>query len=51
MKIIEVIADPGHHDTIVTIAEQQQIEDICSTQNNEDSRIISRLLIHPEKHQ
>ena len=51
MKIIEVIADSGHHDTIVAIAEQQQVDDIWSTQNTEDSRIITRLLVHPEKRQ
>ncbi len=51
MKIIEVIADAGHHDTIVGIAEQQQVEDIWSTPNNEDGRIITRLLVRPEKRQ
>ena len=51
MKIIEVIADPGHHDTILAIAEQQQVEDFWSTQNNEDGRIITRLLVHPENRQ
>ena len=51
MKIIEVIADAGHHDTIVAIAEQQQVDDIWSTPNTEDSRIITRLLVHPEKRQ
>ncbi len=51
MKIIEVIADAGHHDTIVGIAEQQQVEDIWFTQNNEDSRIVARLLVSPEKRQ
>ena len=51
MKIIEVIADPGHHDTIVAIAEQQQVEDIWSTPNNEDGRIVTRLLVRPEGRQ
>ncbi len=51
MKIIEVIADAGHHDTIVSIAEQQQVEDIWFTQKNEDGRIIARLLVSPEKRQ
>lgn len=51
MKIIEVIADPGHHDTILAIAEQQQVDDFWSTQNSEDGRIITRLLVHPEKRQ
>jgi len=51
MKIIEVIADAGHHDTIVSIAEQQQVEDIWFSQNNEDGRIVARLLVSPEKRQ
>jgi uncharacterized hydrophobic protein (TIGR00341 family) len=51
MKIIEVIADPGHHDTIVAIAEQQQVDDIWSTRSQEDDRIITRLLVNPEKRQ
>jgi uncharacterized hydrophobic protein (TIGR00341 family) len=51
MKIIEVIADPGHHDTIAAIAEQQQVEDIWSTPNSDDGRIITRLLVRPEKRQ
>ena len=51
MKIIEIIADPGHHDTILGIAEQQQVEDVWSTPNNEDGRIITRLLVSPDKRQ
>ena len=48
MKIIEIIADANHHDTIVGIAEQQQVEDIWFTQKNEDGRIVARLLVRPE---
>jgi len=51
MKIIEVIADIGHHDTIASIADQQQVEDIWFTQNNEDGRVVARLLVSPEKRQ
>ncbi len=51
MKIIEVIADAGHHDTIVGIAQQQQVEDIWFTQNNKDGRMVARLLVSPEKRQ
>ncbi len=36
---------------IVGIAEQQQIEDIWFTQNNQDGRIVARLLVSPEKRQ
>jgi uncharacterized hydrophobic protein (TIGR00341 family) len=51
MKIIEVIADASHHNNIVGIAEQQQVEEIWFTQKNEDGRIIARLLVSPEKRQ
>ena len=51
MKIIEVIAEPGHHDTIMAIAEQQQVEDTWSSPNHEDGRIITRLLVRPEARQ
>ena len=51
MKIIEVIADTGHHDTIVGIAEQQQVEDIWFTQNNDKHRSAIRLLVRPEQRQ
>ena len=51
MKIIEIIADASHHDTIVGIAEQQQVEDIWFTQKNEDGRIVARLLVRPENRQ
>jgi len=51
MKIIEVIAEAGHHDTIVSIAQQQQVEDIWFSGNNEDGRIVVRLLVSPEKRQ
>ena len=51
MKIIEVIADAGHHDTIRSIADQQQVEDIWFYHNDEDDRVVARLLISPEKRQ
>lgn len=51
MKIIEVIADAGHHDTILGIAEQHQVEDIWFTQKNEDGRFSARLLVRPENRQ
>ncbi len=51
MKIIEVVAEAGHHDTIVSIAEQQQVEDIWFSQKNDDGRIVIRLLVSPEKRQ
>ncbi len=51
MKIIEVIAGAGHHDTILGIAEQQQVEDIWFGPNNEDGRISAHLLVRPENRQ
>ena len=52
MKIIEVIADAGHQDTILAIAEQQQVEDCWSTMSQqEDGRIITRFLVRPEGRQ
>ncbi len=51
MKIIEVIADAGHHDTILSIAEQQQVDDMWFGPRNEDGRIAARLLVRPEKRQ
>lgn len=51
MKIIEVIADAGHHDTILGIAEQQQVEDIWFSPTNEDGRLAAHLLVQPEHRQ
>lgn len=51
MKIIEVIADAGHQDTILGIAEQLQVEDIWFGPNNEDGRIAARILVQPENRQ
>ena len=51
MKIIEVIADSAHHDTILAIAEQLQVEDIWFGPNNEDDRIAARILVQPENRQ
>ena len=51
MKIIEVIADTGHHDTILSIAEQHDVEDVWFSTSNEDGRIATRLLVQPENRQ
>ena len=51
MKIIEVIANAGHHDTILGIAEQHQVEDVWFMPNSEDGRVVTRLLVSPEKRQ
>jgi uncharacterized hydrophobic protein (TIGR00341 family) len=51
MKIIEVIADAGHEDTIRGIAEQHLIEDLWFSAVNEDGRIAARMLVRPEHRQ
>lgn len=51
MKIIEVIADAGHEDTIRGIAEQHLVEDIWFSTVNADGRIAARLLVRAEQRQ
>ena len=51
MRIIEVITDHGHVDTLRGIAEQQEITDIWVGQTDEDGRCSTRLLVAPEKQQ
>lgn len=51
MKIIEVIADIGHLDTIKSIAEHQHIDDVWYGHENEDGRVSARLLVSPSKRQ
>ena len=51
MRIIEVIADHGHLDTLRSIAAQQEAVDIWVGHNDEDGRCSTRLLVHPEKQQ
>lgn len=51
VKIIEVIADAGHLDTLLGIAEQQQVLDVWSSAAGEDGRVHVRMLVEPEKRQ
>ena len=51
MRIIEVITDHGHVDTLRGIAEQQEIVDIWVGQTDEDGRCSTRLLVTPNKQQ
>ena len=51
MRIIEVITDHGHVDTLRGIAEQQEILDVWVGQTDEDGRCSTRLLVNPEKQQ
>lgn len=51
MRIIEVITDQGHVDTLRGIAAQQEIIDIWVGHTDEDGRCSTRLLVPPEKQQ
>ena len=51
MKIIEVIADSGHVDTITSIAEQHDCEDVWTSPASEDGRQIVRMVVFPEHRQ
>ncbi|MDH5396317.1 MAG: TIGR00341 family protein, partial [Gammaproteobacteria bacterium] len=51
MRIIEVVTDHGHVDTLRSIAEQHEIIDIWSGHVDEDGRCSTRLLVTPEKQQ
>jgi len=51
MKIIEVIADAGHEDTIRGIAEQHLVEDLWFSTVNADGRIAARMLVQPAQRQ
>ena len=51
MKIIEVIADHGHLDTIIGIAEQQSVVDHWQSSVAEDGRCAVRMLVSPDSRQ
>ena len=51
MRIIEVIGDCGHVDTIRGIAEQYEIMDCWIAKSDEEERCSMRLLVRPEKQQ
>ncbi len=51
MKIIEVIADNGHLDTILGIVEQQGVIDHWQSTVAEDGRCAVRLLVSPDSRQ
>lgn len=51
MRVIEVITDHGHVDTLRGIAAQQEIVDIWVGHNDEDGRCSTRLLVRPERQQ
>jgi uncharacterized hydrophobic protein (TIGR00341 family) len=47
MKVIEVIADAGHEDTVRSIAEQHNVIDCWIGPPQEDGRLAMRLLVQP----
>lgn len=51
MKIIEVIVDQGHLDTILSIAEQQGVVDHWPSAVAEDNRCSIRMLVSPDSRQ
>ena len=51
MRVIEVITDQGHVDTLRGIAAQQELVDIWVGHVDEDGRCSTRLLVRPEKQQ
>jgi len=51
MRVIEVITDHGHVDTLRGIAAQQEVVDVWVGHNDEDGRCSTRLLVQPENQQ
>lgn len=51
MRIIEVVTDQGHVDTLRGIAAQQEVVDIWAGHTDEDGRCSTRFLVSPEKQQ
>lgn len=51
MKVIEVIAESGHLDTISGIADHHEIEDLWQAPAAEDGRVCLRLLVQDDKRQ
>ena len=51
MRVIEVITDQGHVDTLRGIAAQQEVVDIWVGHRDEDGRCSTRLLVRPERQQ
>ena len=51
MRVIEVITDQGHVDTLRGIAAQQEVLDIWIGHKDDDGRCSTRLLVQPERQQ
>lgn len=51
MKIIEVVTDVGHLDTVRSLSEQLELEDFWSGATDDSGRCSMRLLVQPEQGQ
>lgn len=51
MKIIEIIADPGHVDTLKGIAEQHEINDCWQVAGDSEDRAVIRMLVSDARRQ
>ncbi len=51
LKVIEVVADAGHLDTVLSIGEQHEVLDSWSTPPGEDGRVCVRMLVRPDGRQ
>jgi uncharacterized hydrophobic protein (TIGR00341 family) len=51
MKIIEVIVNAGHQDTLRSIAEQHEVVDFWTSSIGEEGRVVVNMIVRPEKKQ
>ncbi|MEJ2317431.1 MAG: TIGR00341 family protein [Gammaproteobacteria bacterium] len=51
MKIIEVIVNAGHEDTLRSIAEQHEVVDFWCSSTSEEERIMVSMIVRPDKRQ
>ena len=51
MKIIEVIVNAGHEDTLRSIAEQHEVVDFWCSSTSEKDRAVVSMIVRPEKRQ
>ncbi|MDX1345200.1 MAG: TIGR00341 family protein [Sedimenticolaceae bacterium] len=51
MKIIEVIVNAGHEDTLRSIAEQHEVVDFWHGAIDEEERVVFSMIVRPEKRQ
>ncbi len=51
MKIIEVIVNAGHEDTLRSIAEQHEVVDFWHRAIDEEDRVVFSMIVRPEKRQ